>query len=58
MATTPADVKAEAPLFALASTVRKVEAENLYETLSNMKTETLAYVAAELKALTIFATLG
>ena len=41
MATTPADVKADAPLDALAGTVAEVEAENLYETLSNMKAETL-----------------
>ena len=37
MATTQADVKADAPLDALAGTVAEVEAENLYETLSNIK---------------------
>ena len=41
MATTQADVKADAPLDALAGTVAEVEAENLYETLSNIKAETL-----------------
>ena len=41
MATTPAAVKADAPLDGLAGTVAEVEAENLYETLSNMKAETL-----------------
>ena len=51
MATTPADVKAEAPLFALASTVGKVEAENLYETLSNMKAETLVELLHDMPAI-------
>ena len=41
MASTPADVKADAPLHGLAGTVAEVEAENLYETMSNMKAETL-----------------
>ena len=39
--TTLADVKVDAPLYALAGTVAEVEAKNLYETLNNMKAETL-----------------
>ena len=51
MATTPADVKADAPLHALAGTVAEVEAENLYETLNNMKAETLVELLHDMPAI-------
>ena len=37
-------MKAEARLHALADTVEEVEAKTLYETLSNIKSETVVYV--------------
>ena len=39
--TTLVNVKAEARLHALADTVEEVAAETVYETLSNVKSETL-----------------
>lgn len=51
MATTSADVKGDASLHALAGTVEKVENENLYETLSNMKAETLVELLYEMPAI-------
>ena len=51
MATTPADVKADAPLHALAGRVAEVEAENLYETLRNMKAETMVELLHDMPAI-------
>ena len=50
MATTLADVKADAPLHALAYTIAEVEAENLYETLSNKEAETLVELLHDMQA--------
>ena len=47
---TLADAKADAPLDALAGTVAEVEAENLYETLSKMKGETLVELLHDMPA--------
>ena len=43
-------MKADAPLHALADTVAEVEAENPYETLSNMEAETLVELLHDMPA--------
>ena len=44
VAATPAEEKAEAPLYGLGDTVAEAETEKLYKTLSNIKAKTMVEV--------------